>query len=133
MILEFAVIGPPVSAQSKNKALKNAWIGRVQNAARVNWPADAAPIAGTVKVTIVYYFEVKKLDGDNLAKPILDALQGLVYHDDNQVTDVVVRRTNIDGRFRIRRMSQLLANAFVSGDEFIHVQVERQPDHGELL
>lgn len=133
MILEFTVTGPPVSAQSKNKALKGAWINRVKNAAMRNWPTGQDPYSGPVKVTIVYFYEVKKLDSDNLAKPILDALQGLTYHDDDQVTDVAVRRTNIEGPFRIRRMSQELADAFVVGDEFIHVQIEEQPDHGELL
>lgn len=133
MILEFTVTGPPVSAQSKNKALKRAWINRVKNAARVTWTAEAVPYSGLVKVTIVYFYEAKKLDGDNLAKPILDALQGLIYNNDAQVTDVAVRRTNIEGRFRIRKMSQALANAFSRGDEFIHVRIDEQPDHGEFL
>lgn len=33
-----------------------------------------------------------KPDTDNIAKAILDALNGLAYHDDSQVTDLTVRK-----------------------------------------
>jgi len=37
-------------------------------------------------------WRTKKPDADNLAKAILDALNGIVYHDDSQVVDLHVRK-----------------------------------------
>jgi Holliday junction resolvase RusA-like endonuclease len=37
-------------------------------------------------------WRTKKPDADNLAKAILDALNGIVYHDDSQVVDLRVRK-----------------------------------------
>lgn len=34
----------------------------------------------------------KKPDADNIAKCILDALNGLVYKDDNQVTELIIKK-----------------------------------------
>jgi Holliday junction resolvase RusA-like endonuclease len=36
------------------------------------------------------------MDIDNIPKPISDALQGLVYLDDEQVTDVLCRKRNLN-------------------------------------
>lgn len=35
---------------------------------------------------------VKKPDGDNIIKVVCDALNGLAYHDDAQIVDMVVRK-----------------------------------------
>ena len=37
-------------------------------------------------------FPTIKPDGDNISKIILDALNGLAYYDDNQVTDLIVHK-----------------------------------------
>ena len=73
------------------------------------------------------------MDNDNMVKPIQDALNGLVYSDDSQITDTRVRKTSIDGRFEVRAMSPVLAGGFVRGVEFIYVRVEAAPDPAELL
>ena len=40
----------------------------------------ASPYTGNLKVAITYYFfDFTPLDVDNIPKPILDALKGLVY------------------------------------------------------
>ena len=68
-------------------------------------------------LTVVYYHErpAVRMDNDNLVKPIQDALIGLVYVDDRQITDTRVRKTSIDGAFRVRHMSAVLAEGFVRG------------------
>ena len=47
-------------------------------------------------VVLTYYFKdesrSESLDVDNIPKPILDALSGLVYADDRQITDLVCRK-----------------------------------------
>ena len=52
------------------------------------WDAES-PFVGEVMVVITYYFKGGALDVDNMPKPILDALNGLVYADDRQITDLV--------------------------------------------
>ena len=42
------------------------------------------------------------MDIDNLPKPISDALKGLVYLDDEQVTDIVCRKRNLNRDYELR-------------------------------
>ena len=83
---------------------------------------------------MTYYHEgtAVRIDNDNLLKPIQDALNGLVYEDDRQITDTSVRKTPIDGKFRVRRAPITLLEAFARGDEFVSVLVTDAPDHTEL-
>jgi crossover junction endodeoxyribonuclease RusA len=68
-----------------------------------------------------------------MLKPIQDALIGLVYEDDRQLTDASVRKTNIDGLFYIRGASIVLLEAFSRGNEFLHVRIETAPGHEHFL
>ena len=43
-------------------------------------------------VIIVYYYDNYLMDIDNVPKPILDALKGVVFEDDSQVTDLICRK-----------------------------------------
>jgi hypothetical protein len=56
-----------------------------------------------------------------------------VYVDDKQITDIRVRKTNLDGVFRVRGMPTTLAEGFSKGTEFLHIRIENAPDHTELL
>jgi crossover junction endodeoxyribonuclease RusA len=40
---------------------------------------------------MTYVFAEVAVDLDNLAKPVLDALKGLVYEDDGQITEIAIR------------------------------------------
>jgi crossover junction endodeoxyribonuclease RusA len=88
-------------------------------------------------LVVVYFFGrlPAYLDNDNLLKPIQDALNGLVYEDDRQVTDTAIRRTSIEVQFRFRsgRHSALLMETIRSATEFVYVRVEDAPSHEELL
>lgn len=90
---------------------------------------------GQLQIIVVYYHDAVtiSMDNDNMVKPIQDALKGLVYVDDRQITDIRVRKTNFDGRFKVRGMAVILAEGFSKGSEFIYVRVEDAPDHAELL
>ena len=74
-----------------------------------------------------------RLDNDNLVKPIQDALNGLIYADDQLITDTLLRKTCLDGAFRVRGLSPVLAKGFETGQEFLHIVVDSAPDHGDLL
>jgi crossover junction endodeoxyribonuclease RusA len=67
-----------------------------------------------------------------MLKPIQDALTGLVYIDDRLITDVTVRKTNLNGRFKVRGLSSILAAGFELDAEFLYIRLDSAPDHGEL-
>ena len=68
------------------------------------------------------------MDVDNIPKLILDAMNGLVYVDDDQVTDLVCRKRNLNGDLRVVNPSSVLAEGFDRGNEFLYVVVEDAPD-----
>lgn len=126
---EFAVIGTPVSQQSRNRQRLREWQDLIRARARRRAPHGALPVTErNVRMVISYYYDVTPIDVDNIGKPVLDALKGLVYADDSQITDLRVRKRNLAGSFRIRRTSLPLAEGFASGREFLHVHVDRVPD-----
>ena len=43
---------------------------------------------------VTYFFDDTPFDVDNIPKPILDALKGLVFRDDSQVYDLLCRKRN---------------------------------------
>jgi Holliday junction resolvase RusA-like endonuclease len=131
---EFTVDGPPVSHQTHNALRLRIWKQTVRNAASQRWPSETSPVTSRLKITVTYYHDgiAVRLDNDNLLKPIQDALISLIYMDDRQITDTVVRKTDLNGSFRVRGMSFVLAEGFCRGNEFLHIRVEAAPDHGEL-
>ena len=133
--LEFTVLGPPVSQQTADPVRLAEWRAHVRQAASAAIVEGDAPCHDPVELVVVYYHDGKavRIDNDNMVKPIQDALIGLVYRDDNQVLDSRIRRSAIDGAFRVRNLSPVLAQAFVVGSEFLHVQVRLAPDHAELI
>jgi len=131
---EFTVPGPPVSHQSRNKAKLAAWRQMVRGAAAARW-GTTPPVQRTLRITVSYYHEglAVRIDNDNMVKPIQDALIGLVYSDDRVITDTIVRKTSIDGLFRIRGYSLVLLEALAKGDEFLHVIIDEAPSHDDPL
>lgn len=86
-------------------------------------------------ITVSYYHaaETVRIDNDNLLKPIQDALIGVVYDDGRLIADTAVRKTAIDGLFRVRGYSLVLLEALARGDEFLHVVVSEAPSHEDPL
>lgn len=130
---EFVVIGKPVSHQTKERKRIQAWKEKVRQIAEANWSSET-PIGNFIQVVITHYYdapygdESSVPDSDNIVKPIRDALNGLIYVDDYQITDFVSRRRNLNGSFRIRGISPTLAQGFSQGEEFIHIRIEAAPD-----
>lgn len=134
VLFECTVEGPPVSAQTANRDNHGLWKRRVRAAAKRVWDLRRRPLAEPLRIIVTYYHEGPeiRLDNDNMVKPIQDALNGLVYEDDCLITDTELRKTCVDGKFKLRGLSEVLAQAFVRGSEFVHIRVERAPDHGDL-
>lgn len=127
---DFIALGVPISVQASGTS-KARWKGEVAAAAHAAWGADP-PLDVEVLLRITYFHENAPLDVDNMIKPIQDALNGIVYVDDKQVATVVSGRSNLDGSFRVRGLSEALASGFVSGGPFVHIKVEPAPDAQEL-
>lgn len=85
-----------------------------------------------VSLRITYFYDSAAPDVDNIVKPIQDALKGIVYADDDQVTEATSRKSKLDGAFRIRGVSKELAIHLAQGKDFIQIQVLPAPRHEEL-
>ncbi len=131
---EFTVPGPPVSPQSRNKARLKTWCASVRSAAQVIWKGRA-PLNTPLKMTVTYYHEgdAVRIDIDNMIKPMQDALIGVVYDDDRQITEIAVRKTSIDLAFVVRGYSLRLLRALAKGDEFLHVVIDTATGHEKPL
>lgn len=68
------------------------------------------------------------VDLDNLAKPVLDALKGIVFADDGQITELKMRKHELGRITRIETLRPLLLEALDRGEEFLHVVVEEAVD-----
>ena len=131
---EFTVSGPPVSHWSRNKVRLAAWRRSVRSAAARLWPTVDPALDQPLRLTVTYYHEKPTVlfDTDNLVKPVQDALIGYLYTDDRLILDSRVHKRPIDGACKVRRMSKVLADAFVLGEEFLHVRIEAADDPRSL-
>jgi crossover junction endodeoxyribonuclease RusA len=63
----------------------------------VGWVAKATgcrPVKMPVAVALDVYIK-RKLDADNIAKSILDGLNGVAYEDDDQVVELLIRKHKV--------------------------------------
>lgn len=134
---EFIVIGKPVSHQTKDRKRLQEWKAEVRRVAEACW-SSKSPVGNSLRVTITHYYdtlggdESGVPDSDNIVKPVRDALNGVIYVDDYQITDFVSRRRNLNGSFRVKGMSSVLAEGFCKGKEFLHLLIEEAPDPADL-
>jgi Holliday junction resolvase RusA-like endonuclease len=71
-----------------------------QQEARAQWKGK--PLEGDIEVSIALYFGTKrKADLDNFNKLSLDALTGIVWEDDSQISELHLKRAYDKGRPRI--------------------------------
>ena len=118
LILEQA----PVSSQTRRRQRFHEWQQDLERAARLVWDTEA-PVAVPVSVTITYFFDDTPVDVDNIPKPILDALKGLVFQDDSQVYDLLCRKRNRADNLRIEGPSQGLLAALDNSKQVLHIKV----------
>ena len=99
----------------------------MKSTASQHWGPDP-PFTGEVQVTITNFFYGSPPDVDNAAKPILDALKGVVYSDDSQVSDLISRKRDLNGDPRIPSPSQVLIERLGDPKPFLHILVENAPN-----
>lgn len=129
---DFIILGVPVSAQASG-ATRRRWRDQVAQAAKVAWGAGIPPAGDKVQIHVTCYHDsAPPLDVDNMLKPIQDALCGVVYHDDSQLTDTHGHLRDINDPYRVKGMTSAQADGFVSDGPFVHVRIEEPPTGGEL-
>ena len=127
---EFVVKGVPRTAQSKSVGK---WRSLVRAAAEAQWNRRSAPIQEPVSVRLVYFHVgLTDRDVDNLIKPILDSLKGLVYADDDLVHEVTSRKTQLVTGLRIENAPPLVVSNLGIGTDFVLVRICSSPDHGRI-
>lgn len=131
--IEFTVDGPPVSYQTKGRSSLQAWKGTIRAEAAKRW-IDRPPLTGRLKCTIYNFHEGESasLDDDNMVKPIRDALSGLVYVDDSQITFSETAHIGIDVPIKVRKASIVLLTAYNRGDTFLYVRIDDAPEFIQL-
>ena len=121
---EFVRLGVPCTVQTQNKSRLDNYRRDLRRIATGLWDGNTAPVTLPVSVVISYYYLADVLDIDNIIKPILDALNGLVYQDDLQVMKVVSQKIPVSSSALPPMASSLLAAGLRSKDDFLHILVE---------
>lgn len=130
-LFEIVVGGTPVSNQARRRERLRAWIVRVAEVARQEWPTDALPWDEPLSVTIDHYFAEISIDLDNLPKPILDALKGVAMVDDGQVVMLTLRKRRVMHARGTDDPGSLVADALATWPEFIHIRVAKVSEAGD--
>ena len=132
-LLEFTVLGPPISHQCKNPVTLQAWRAKVLAEATKNW-GGKAPLTGRLQCTIMNFYEGHHppCDDDNMVKPIRDAMNKVVFDDDKQITHSYTVQISINDPVQIRRTAMSILAAYALGDEFLYVRIDDAPKHIQL-
>ena len=132
MYLEIVVPGIPRTRQTGSPKSRRDWQERVRTEARRLWPADRPPLNGELSAVIVHFYtETTNIDVDGIAKLILDALEGEIYENDAQFSQVLLRKTNqVD--LSISNPTPLLADTLGAYSSFVYLRLDDAPDHEEL-
>lgn len=90
------------------------------------------PVVGPIMFTVTHFYDSVEIDIDNLPKPIIDALKGLVFLDDSQLTDLICRKRNLRSNLRAVSPSGILDERLKRSDDFLHIVVTEAPDQEVL-
>lgn len=125
--LGFIVAETPRSVQARPKSVQR-WMALVSAAARrriaevidQSW-LDERPLALSV-----YYFPPAAMDGDidNIIKPIMDALAGIVYLDDRSIERVVAQKFESGLDWFFQQPSDMLSAALNVGGAVVYIRLD---------
>lgn len=123
-MITIIVKGRPVSinSSSKNKARwKNIIIAEARKVC-------AAPVNdGNLSITITFFYRaVPDFDTQNICKPICDALTGVAYNDDNQITKHNSRRVDLNSSFTIENPDPKVTETLADGEEFVCITIKKE-------
>src|SRR6516165_973053 len=136
--MEFIVAGAPRSANA-NARSRRRWRERVSRAAREQLREEGG--SGTTdqdaSVLIIYFYQGEAtIDVDNIAKSLLDGLKGVLFQDDRQVSELLVRKTRLSAGLSLIGASPYLLDAIEgvsqSGSDFVYIRADPAPDHSRI-
>lgn len=131
--LDFVVQGFPRTSQTKSSKSRQVWREAIRVAAAAAQPSGADLLQGELSAQIVYFYtDSTSLDVDNIIKPILDALTGLVFEDDSTIFQVTCRKTLQADGLIVRDAPSSLIRGLEAGRDFVYVRIGAGPDHTEL-
>lgn len=125
--VEFIVAGTPVSLQGSARG-RNAWKALVAAASQGPCPPGTALTHVPLRVTI-YYLCAAPMEGDvdNIVKPILDAMCGTVYVDDQCIASVTVRKIEPGQPVQVTNPSATLATALTNSKPLVYIKISDDP------
>jgi Holliday junction resolvase RusA-like endonuclease len=127
LYLEFIVPGPPISNQqstAQGKANLATWKATIAGAATLNWPNP--PLTIELKAVIINFYDGNdpSLDLDNMSKPILDAMEQIVYNKDRQVVQSELTHARIGAPYPMVGVRPMIVMAVQAGNQFVYVRIE---------
>jgi Holliday junction resolvase RusA-like endonuclease len=122
-LFEMLIPKRPVSHQAKNRANLQNWKDFVYGRARKEWKGGTPLQDVGLRFTLVYLCNDSPADVDNIIKPIQDALIGVVFADDSQLSDVDSHRRFLSDTIDITSLPPLLIEGVATGEECVYVRV----------
>jgi hypothetical protein len=134
--MEFIVAGAPRSANA-NARSRRRWRERVSRAARERLQQEGELTNQDVAVLIIYFYQGQTfIDVDNIAKSLLDGLKGVLFRDDQQVSELLVRKSRLSAGLSLTGATPYLLNAIEHmsqlGSDFVYVRADPAPDHSRI-
>ncbi|MEX0727708.1 MAG: RusA family crossover junction endodeoxyribonuclease [Planctomycetaceae bacterium] len=123
--IEFIVEGTPLSAQAKHHSRRK-WKLHVAASAHAALPNSFSELSGQLRVLLYVFFTTAGVDIDNVLKPILDAMTGVVYLDDGQVIDVIAAKRYLGASYGVADLSPILTARLKSSEtfDFVFISVD---------
>lgn len=84
------------------------------------------PLTIELKAVVInsYAGNEPSMDTDNMSKPILDAMQGIVYDNDRQLVQAQVAHARLGGAYQIGGVRPMIVNAPQAQAQFVYVSIE---------
>lgn len=121
---EFIVQGTPLSLQASASSLA-AWRERVRAAAGTRLQGHEWLVQDRVRVRIIQFLDAPPVgDLDNIVKPILDALESVVFTNDILVDQLDIRRIAPGDTLTVARSSPTLLEALGGAKPSVYIAVD---------
>lgn len=134
--MELIVPGAPRSANA-NPRSRRRWRERVARTARECLKEEEGPTNQDLSVLIIYFYQGETaLDVDNVAKSLLDGLKWVLFQDDQQVSELLVRKSPFGAGLSLTGASLYLLETIErmaqEGSDFVYVRIDPAPDHSRI-
>ena len=134
--MELIVPGAPRSANA-NPRSRRRWRERVARVTLERLQEESGLADADVAVLIIYFYQGETtLDVDNIAKSLLDELKGVLFRDDKQVSELLIRKSRLSAGFSLTGASPYLLDAIErmtkAGSDFVYIRIDEAPDHSRI-